>query len=212
MDNSPRTVRIIQPANGNPGPLGLFAFAVTTFLSNVYSLMGKGGSLLCGFAVWYGGIVQIMAGMWAIKVGNTFEGTAFSSFGAYWVAYGMMYWPGVNIAATYANDSDYQQAKGIFLLTWAILALILTVGTTKSTVSTIIMLVFLDFHLFFQAGGFLAVMGDDSWANKFSAVCGVLSALMAFYNGAAAMWLPSTSHVLLPVGPLTREKDHDDMV
>ncbi|KAG0225811.1 hypothetical protein BGW42_004077 [Actinomortierella wolfii] len=217
MDNTARTVRIIQPANGNPGPLGLFAFAITTFIANVYALglgvpPGGGGSLVCGFAIWYGGIVQILAGMWALKVGNTFEGTAFSSFGAYWVAYGMMFWPGVNIASTYNTSEEYQNAKAIFLLAWTILALILTISTTKSTITTVTMLIFLDIHLIFEVGNFFAHLGDAGWANKVSSVAGILSALMAFYNGAAALWLPTNSHILLPVGPLTREKDVDEMV
>ncbi|KAF9195370.1 hypothetical protein BGZ51_000085 [Haplosporangium sp. Z 767] len=210
-----QAVRIIQPANGNPGPLGLFAFAVTTTIANLYSLGAGvppgGGSLHVGFALWYGGIVQILAGMWSMKVGNTFEATAFSSFGAYWAAYGCMFFPNMGIKESYDNmpPEAYQNATGIFMLVWALLALILTVGTTKSTIATITMFVFLDLHLLFFAGNEFGHHSPGGYAKRIGSVFGILSALMAFYNGAAALWLPSNSHILLPVGPVLRRHKHE---
>ncbi|KAF9559322.1 hypothetical protein EC968_006648 [Mortierella alpina] len=205
-------VRIIQPANGNPGPLGLFAFAVTTLIANIYNIgagvpPGGGGSLHVGFAMWYGGIVQILAGMWSMKVGNTFEATAFSSFGAYWAAYGSMFAPNTGYKESYADAVSYQNATGIFIFVWAILALILTVGTTKSTISTILMFVFLDVHLLFMAGSEFGHHAEGDYPKRIGAAFGILSAVMALYNGAAALWLPSNSHILLPVGPVMRKKE-----
>ncbi|KAG0352007.1 GPR1/FUN34/yaaH family-domain-containing protein [Gamsiella multidivaricata] len=204
-------VRIIQPANGNPGPLGLFAFAVTTLIANIYNIgagvpPGGGGSFLMGFALWYGGVVQILAGMWSMKVGNTFEATAFSSFGAYWAAYGYMFFPNAGVKESYLEYGTdvYQNAHGIFVLIWAFLAIILTIGTTKSTITTILMFVFLDIHLVFMASNDLAHHGEGDYPKRIGSVFGMLTALMAFYNGAAALWLPSNSHILLPVGPLLR--------
>ncbi|KAG0056305.1 hypothetical protein BGZ83_005672 [Gryganskiella cystojenkinii] len=203
------SVRVISAANGNPGPLGLFAFAVTTIISNLYNIgagvpPGDGGAFLLGFALWYGGIVQIFAGMWCMKVGNTFEATAFSSFGAYWAAYGWMFSPGTGIKESYAHlePEVMQNATGIFLLIWAFLAIILTIGTTKSTIATILMFVFLDVHLLFMAGNEFGHHSEGYFAKRVGAAFGILSALMAFYNGAAALWLPSNSHIRLPVGHL----------
>ncbi|KAF9953207.1 hypothetical protein BGZ72_005608 [Mortierella alpina] len=205
-------VRIIQPANGNPGPLGLFAFAVTTLIANIYNIgagvpPGGGGSLHVGFAMWYGGIVQILAGMWSMKVGNTFEATAFSSFGAYWAAYGAMFAPNAGFKESYADAVSYQNATGIFIFVWAILAIILTVGTTKSTISTILMFIFLDIHLLFMAGSEFGHHDEGDYPKRIGAAFGILSAVMALYNGAAALWLPSNSHILLPVGPVMRKKE-----
>ncbi|KAF9538754.1 hypothetical protein EC957_006238 [Mortierella hygrophila] len=208
-------IRIIQPANGNPGPLGLFAFAVTTLISNIYNFgagvpAGGGGSLLMGFGLWYGGIVQILAGMWAMKVGNTFEATAFSSFGAYWAAYGYMFMPGTMMKESYANSppETYQNATGIFLFVWALLAIILTIGTTRSTVATVVMFVVLDIHLLFMAGNEFGHYEESDWPKKIGSVCGIITALLAFYNGAAALWLPSNSHIILPVGAFKNNDNH----
>lgn len=165
-----------------------------------------------GFALWYGGIVQILAGMWSMKVGNTFEATAFSSFGAYWAAYGYMFFPGMGMKESYTglDPEVYQNATGIFTLVWALLAIILTVGTTKSTVSTILMFVFLDLHLLFMAGNDLGHHAAGAYPMRIGAVFGILTALAAFYNGAAALWVPSNSHILLPVGSVTRRKDSQE--
>ncbi|KAF9910759.1 hypothetical protein BX616_010781 [Lobosporangium transversale] len=214
MDTQPTSaIRLIQPANGNPGPLGLFAFAVTTIISNLYNIgagvpPGGGGALLTGFALWYGGIVQILAGMWSMKVGNTFEATAFSSFGAYWAAYGYMFFPGTGIRESYEGfePEALKNATGIFLVIWLLMALILTVGTTKSTIATIAMFVFLDLHLLFLTINEFAHLSEGAAPKRIGAVFGILSAIMAFWNGAAALWLPSNSHIILPVGPVMRKK------
>ncbi|GJJ75210.1 uncharacterized protein EMPS_07568 [Entomortierella parvispora] len=202
-------VRVISAANGNPGPLGLFAFAVTTIIANLYHIGAGvppdgGDALLLGFALWYGGIVQILAGMWSMKVGNTFEATAFSSFGAYWAAYGFMFLPGSGIQESYANapPEAFQNALGIFILVWAFMALILTVGTTRSTIATVLMFVFLDIHLLFLAGQEFGHHPPGAYPQRIGCAFGILTALLAFWNGAASLWLPSNSHVLLPVGHL----------
>lgn len=173
---------------------------------------GGGGDILMGFALWYGGIVQILAGMWSMKVGNTFEATAFSSFGAYWAAYGYMFFPGTGMKESYTglDPEVLQNATGIFILVWAFLAMILTVGTTKSTVSTILMFVFLDLHLLFMAGNEFGHHVPGAYPMRIGAVFGILSALMAFYNGAAALWVPSNSHILLPVGLVSRRKGNQE--
>ncbi|KAG0339647.1 hypothetical protein BG004_006723 [Podila humilis] len=206
MSEQMAAIRIVQPANGNPGPLGLFAFAVTTIPA------GGGGDILMGFALWYGGIVQILAGMWSMKVGNTFEATAFSSFGAYWAAYGFMFFPGSGMKESYdgLDPSAFHNATGIFITVWAFLAIILTVGTTRSTVTTIMMLVFLDFHLVFMASNEFSQRPPEGYPQRIGAVFGILSALMAFYNGAAALWVPSNSHILLPVFPIKSRRQQNE--
>lgn len=74
-------------AFGNPTPLGLFAFAGTTFVFSMFVLEIRGVSVpnvVVGLALAYGGLVQLLAGMWEFAAGNTFGATAFSSYGAFW--------------------------------------------------------------------------------------------------------------------------------
>src|SRR5437763_5837575 len=74
----------------DPGPLGLAGFAGTTFVlslinANLVSARGIGAVLALALA--YGGIAQLLAGMWEFRTGNTFGAVAFSSFGAFWISF-----------------------------------------------------------------------------------------------------------------------------
>src|ERR1700689_3357464 len=73
----------------NPAPLGLAGFAMTTFVlsmvnANLVGVEAVGGVLALAFA--YGGLAQLLAGMWEFRAGNTFGAVAFSSFGAFWIS------------------------------------------------------------------------------------------------------------------------------
>jgi succinate-acetate transporter protein len=57
----------------DPGPLGLGAFAMTTFLLSMFNaelVRGAGLPVVFGVALMYGGIAQILAGMWEFRAGN----------------------------------------------------------------------------------------------------------------------------------------------
>src|SRR5690242_14717284 len=103
----------------DPGPLGLAAFAMTTFLLSCFNagLVFKGlEAVVLPVALFYGGIVQVLAGMWEFRKGNTFGALAFSSYGAFWLslaAYIKFIVPGLPAAAA-------ASATGLFLLAWTI--------------------------------------------------------------------------------------------
>src|SRR5213078_1298883 len=74
----------------DPGPLGLAGFAMTTFVLSMFNadLVNKAGEpVVLGLALAYGGIAQLLAGMWEFRTGNTFGATAFSSYGAFWISF-----------------------------------------------------------------------------------------------------------------------------
>ncbi|OQV07000.1 hypothetical protein CLAIMM_11494 [Cladophialophora immunda] len=83
----------------NPAPLGLSAFALTTFVLSLINLEVRGLSepnIVCSLAFAYGGLVQLLAGMWEMAVGNTFGATALSSYGGFWIAFGIILTPGAS--------------------------------------------------------------------------------------------------------------------
>ena len=83
-------VTFIPSALADPGPLGLAAFALTTFVLSMFNadLVAKGGEpVVLGLALAYGGLVQVLAGMWEFRTGNTFGAVAFSSYGAFWLSF-----------------------------------------------------------------------------------------------------------------------------
>src|ERR1035438_7377729 len=107
----------VQPAAGaapiaDPGPLGLAAFALTTFLlsaANAHWMNGNSTGLsFLGYAFAYGGLVQLLAGMWEFRNRNVFGATAFSSYGAFWI--GLFLWarlvaPTAGTGNAFANQS-----------------------------------------------------------------------------------------------------------
>src|SRR4051794_32422338 len=84
-EDSPTHVR---PITADPGPLGLAAFALTTFVLSMFNagLVSEAGeAIVFGLALAYGGLAQLLAGMWEFRTGNTFGATAFTSYGAFWL-------------------------------------------------------------------------------------------------------------------------------
>src|SRR5437588_10697605 len=74
----------------DPGPLGLAGFAMTTFvlsMMNANLVSGKDLGAVLGLALAYGGLAQLLAGMWEFRTGNTFGAGAFTSFGAFWISF-----------------------------------------------------------------------------------------------------------------------------
>src|SRR5690349_15986382 len=74
----------------DPGPLGLAAFALTTFVLSMFNaglVSDKGEPIVFGLAFAYGGLAQLLAGMWEFRTGNTFGATAFTSYGAFWISF-----------------------------------------------------------------------------------------------------------------------------
>ena len=88
--NTPDATPAQSPGPGiaDPGPLGLAAFALTTFvLSFTNPGIFKAEPVVFGLALAYGGVAQVLAGMWEFKKGNTFGATAFTSYGAFWLSF-----------------------------------------------------------------------------------------------------------------------------
>src|SRR5918911_1513741 len=84
------TVSAMAGSIADPGPLGLAAFALTTFVLSAVNAgwISKGTEpIVFGLALTYGGVAQLLAGMWEFKKGNTFGATAFSSYGAFWISF-----------------------------------------------------------------------------------------------------------------------------
>lgn len=68
---------LYKPVEGrkfaNPAPLGLCAFALTTFVLSAINMGARDlthPNIVCGLAFGYGGLVQLLAGMWYVVFEN----------------------------------------------------------------------------------------------------------------------------------------------
>ena len=118
MSNEQTTALQAQSV-ADPAPLGLAGFALTTFVLsgvNVGWIPKPGEPVVLGLAFAYGGLAQFCAGMWEFKRNNTFGATAFSSYGAFWIAFALLVT--FNVASIPAEARP--AAVGTFLLAWGI--------------------------------------------------------------------------------------------
>src|SRR3954466_4441204 len=117
----------------DPGPLGLAAFALTTFVLSMFNadLVGAGGKpVVLGVALAYGGLAQLLAGVWEFRTGNTFGAGAFTPFGAFWLSF----WA---LNQFYAKDipaGDLGHAVGLYLIAWGVFTTYMLVASFRVSV------------------------------------------------------------------------------
>ena len=200
MATETKAATAVQTAIANPGPLGLSGFALTTFVLSFANagLLPKttDSAVVLGLALFYGGLAQLLAGMWEFRTGNTFGATAFTSYGAFWLSFAALFLPTFGNAAAVVTS----HALGIYLIGWAIVTGILMIGSlrTNGATAAVFVLLFITFLLL----GIGAVAGS-SGITKAGGWVGILTALVAWYTAMAGI-LAHTSggKWMLPVYPL----------
>lgn len=168
---------------GNPSPLGLCGFAMTTFVLSMFNARAMGitvPNVVVGLAVFYGGFAQFAAGIWEGLIGNTFAMCALTSYGSFWLAFAAINIKAFGIKAAYTGHEDQLgNAVSFFLLGWTLFTFMLTLCTIKSTVAFFSLFFFLTLtFIFLTAGDFTHKVG----LTRTGGVLGVITAFIAFYN------------------------------
>ncbi len=186
----------------DPAPLGLAAFAMTTFVLSVFNTNLLNSSLepaVLPLALFYGGLAQLLAGMWEFRKGNTFGATAFVSFGAFWLSF---YWLVTYDAAKLAGP-DAHKAVGVFLLAWAIFTLYMTVAAMRTSGAVLAVFVALTVAFVLLAiGKFATGTAAKDWTH-FGGWVGLLTAALAWYASFAGVTNGTWGRVVMPTWPLT---------
>ena len=195
-----RSESVAAPAVANPAPLGLSAFALTTFvLSSQNAGLFKGPFIVIGLALFYGGLAQFAAGLQEFRAGNTFGATAFCSYGGFWLAVAVTLTPAFNVIGGYGGLTPaFHTAFGYFLLSWTIFTLLMFLGTLRSNLA--LMGVFLFLFLTFLALS-LGELGAGAVWGQIGGWLGIITALIAWYTALAGVLASSKSMFTLPVGP-----------
>jgi uncharacterized protein len=184
----------------NPGPLGLAAFAATTFMlsvlnADIVSLGGLGGVLAVALA--YGGIVQVLAGMWEFRTGNTFGAVAFSSYGAFWISIFVLF--KITGPVTHAGLSLYLYAWAIFTL----LMLVASLRTSGVLLAVFAMLTITFFLLAIGNAGLTGLQATNSTI-KLGGWFGLATAAGAWYGALAGVANSTFGRDVVPTFPLNR--------
>jgi succinate-acetate transporter protein len=186
-----------KPAD--PGPLGLAAFAMTTFVLSMFNsnlVDEKGLPVVLGLALVYGGIVQLLAGMWEFRTGNTFGAVAFCSFGAFWISF----WA-LNVFYAKQIGGNAGHAVGLYLWAWAIFTTYMAVAALRTSGAVLLVFVLLAATFILLAIG---KVGAHETVTHWGGYLGLATAAAAWYASFAAVVNSTFGRTVLPVIPLSR--------
>jgi succinate-acetate transporter protein len=184
-----------RPAD--PAPLGLAAFAMTTFVLSMFNanLVDKhGAAVVLPLALAYGGIAQLIAGIWEFRTGNTFGAVAFCSFGAFWLSF----WA-LNVFYAKMITGNVGHAIGLYLWAWAIFTTYMAVAALRVSGAVLLVFVLLAATFILLAIG---AVGAHETVTHWGGYLGIATAAAAWYASFAAVVNSTFRRTILPVIPL----------
>jgi uncharacterized protein len=193
-------------APADPGPLGLAAFATTTFaLSMINANLVSAGALpmVAVIALAYGGIAQLVAGIWEFRTGNTFGAVAFCSFGTFWISFYFL----VNVGLPAIPKTEVFSALGLYLWTWGIFTIYMFIASLRTTGAVALVFLLLAITFIILGIGNSALAGGTAATNstvKLGGYVGLATAIVAWYASFAAVINSTFGRVVAPVFPLNR--------
>ncbi|MGH8099754.1 MAG: acetate uptake transporter [Chthoniobacterales bacterium] len=189
----------IKDTTGNPAPLGLLGFGMTTVLLNLHNAgFFEINAMILAMGICYGGVAQIIAGIMEWRKGNTFATTAFTSYGLFWLSLvALIVLPKIGWAAK-SDDT----AMAAYLAMWGIFTAVMFVGTLRLHIAG--QVVFGSLTILF----FLLAIGDYTNAGPrfrhFTGWEGIFCGFSAIYTGLAQVLNELFGKVVLPLGPVRK--------
>ena len=186
----------IKDTTGNPAPLGLLGFGMTTVLLNLHNAgFYELNTMILAMGICYGGLAQIVAGMMEWRKGNTFATTAFVSYGFFWLSLVALI---VLTKLGWAVKSD-DTAMAAYLAMWGLFTGFMFIGTLR--LNRALQVVFASLIILF----FLLAYGDFTNASPgfkhFTGYEGIFCGFSAIYAAAALVLNELFGKTMLPLGP-----------
>ena len=205
---SPTTIRADEPITvrprlplaarlADPVPVGLAGFGLTTFMLSLIEsgIIDKSAlPMVLGSALAYGGLLQLLAGMWAFVRNNTFAAVALGSYGAFWISF----WA---LNAFYMDripTNEQNAALGLFLISWGIFSFYMWIASFR--VSLGVMLVFLTLWPAYVLIG-IGTAADAATVTHIGGIFGIATAVLAWYVSFAETLHATIGRRLLPLVP-----------
>ncbi|HEX6788783.1 MAG TPA: acetate uptake transporter [Gaiellaceae bacterium] len=199
-----RPVTLIEgiPA-ADPAPLGLAGFALTTFLLSGHNASWIPDAIWIGPALFYGGIIQLLAGMWEFRNRNVFGATAFSTYGGFWLGLGSVVVL-ADVSKTFAASlagANLTNALAWFLLAFAIFNTYMLLWSMRVSVAVFGVFLTLEItEILLVIGFFNLSHGGSTWILHAGGWAGIVTAAVAWYTSAAGVINGMAPGVVLPVG------------
>jgi succinate-acetate transporter protein len=187
----------IKDLTGNPAPLGLLGFGMTTVLLNLHNAgLFALGTMILSMGIFYGGIAQVFAGTMEWKKGNTFATTAFLSYGLFWFSLvGLIVFPTLGWA-----DAPDSTAMASYLIMWGLFTGVMFIATLK--LNRALQFIFGSLTILF----FLLAIGDitgNSTITQIAGIEGVICGFSAIYTGLAQVLNETYGKDIAPLWPVS---------
>ncbi len=189
----------IKDTTGNPAPLGLLGFGMTTVLLNLHNAgFYELNSMILAMGICYGGAAQMIAGIMEWRKGNTFAATAFISYGLFWLSLVTL----IILAKLGWGAPSDDTAMAAYLAMWGLFTAVMFVGTLR--LNRALQIVFATLSILF----FLLAIGDFTAASAgfkhFTGYEGILCGFSAIYAGLAQVLNELFGKTVLLLGPMTK--------
>ena len=152
---------------------------------------------MLGLAHAYGGVAQLLAGIWEFRNNNTFGATAFTSYGAFWLSF----WAFNQFFADKVPSGEVGSAVGLYLIAWGIFTAYMWVASLRTTAA--VSAVFVLLAITFIVLG-IGESGGTDWLVKAGGWLGIAAALAAWYASFAGVTNSTFGRTIMPVHPFTR--------
>ncbi len=193
------SVTQLKDTTGNPAPLGLLGFGMTTVLLNFHNAgFYELNSMILAMGISYGGLAQIIAGIMEWQKGNTFAMTAFVSYGLFWLSLVAL----IVLTKLGWGAASNDTAMAAYLAMWGIFTAVMFIGTLRLHIAG--QVVFGSLTILF----FLLAIGDFTGAGAgfkhFTGYEGIFCGFSAIYTGLAQVLNEIFGKVVLPLGPVAK--------
>ncbi len=182
----------------NPAPLGLFAFGMTTLMLNLVNAGAVEKSttaLVLAYGIFFGGLCQLLAGMWEFAKNNTFGATAFTSYAAFWMGFAL--WHILSDNGVMSGAAQFQDGLAAILAAWALFTGLMFVGTLR--LSRALQALFATLTILFVL---LAAGEYSTTVHKIAGWEGLLCAAIAIYTAWALLINEVWGRRVLPLGEI----------
>lgn len=183
---------------GNPVPLGLASFSLSCLTLSLCNANVRGVTnvkLLISLFMFFGGAIELFAGLLCFVTGDTYAMTVFSSFGGFWISWGCINTDQFHSITGYGDDTHmFNQCAGFFLAGWTVFTFLMLMCTLKSSWGLFLLLFFLDLtFLMLSIGCFI----DNNNVKMAGGYFGILSSCCGWYSLYCMVVTPENSYVNL---------------
>ena len=209
---TPSTDAVMNPmdrtskGSSSPSPVGLCGFAITTFVQSLIGIQARSltnSNIIIGLACFYGGIVQILTGIWELVSGNTFSATAFCAYGSFWLSYAAININAFGIIESYPNPQDFNNAMGLYYIGWAIFTFFKALSCIYTTITNFALFLCLDICYILSASSHFT---GSIIISKVGGYVGILTALIAWYNAFIDLTTKQNSFLVLKTWSINPRK------